>query len=69
MTNDFKYAPYTNSSHPDIKLWKIICGKQITTICKSEEYAIELTENLNKDKYFLLRGQTQKDRAKSFAFR
>ena len=69
MTNDFKYAPYTNSSNPDIKLWKIVYGKQITTICKSEEYAIELTENLNKDKYFLLRGQTQKDRAKSFAFR
>jgi hypothetical protein len=69
MTNDFKYAPYTNSSHPDIKLWKITCGKQITTICRSEEYAIELVEKLNVDKYFLLRGQTQKDRAKSFAFR
>ena len=68
MTNDFKYEPYKNSSHPEVPLWRIVCGKQTTTICRTEDYAIELVEKLNEDKYFLLRGQTQTDRAKSFVF-
>ena len=68
MTNDFRYVPYTNSSHPEVQLWHVMTGRTIVTTCRSEAAAQELIEELIRDRYFLMRGQTQKDRAKSYAF-
>ena len=68
MNNDFRYVSYKNSDSPDVELWHVMTGRTIVTTCRSEEAAIELVEELKHDKYFLMRGQTQLDRAKSFVF-
>tara|TARA_Y100000389_G_C17389070_1_gene478784 strand:+ start:563 stop:757 length:195 start_codon:yes stop_codon:yes gene_type:complete len=62
MTNDFKWKVHKDPARLGQELWQIVTGKTLVTICRSEEAAVEMCENLNNDRWFLDRGQTRKDR-------
>jgi hypothetical protein len=62
MIKNFTYKRHVRTTRPDLNLFKVICGQKLITICRSEEKAIEMCENLNNDFWFLDRGQTRKDR-------
>ena len=48
MTNDFKWKVHKDPARLGQELWQIVTGKTLVTICRSEEAAIEMCENLNK---------------------
>ena len=60
MTNDHKYNVHT--THAGVIQWRVKTGITLVTVCKDEPTAIAMCENLNKDKWHLLRGQTRKER-------
>lgn len=60
MTNDHKYSMHT--THAGTVQWHVKTGQQLVTVCKDEPAAIAMCANLNKDKWYLLRGQTRKER-------
>jgi hypothetical protein len=47
-------------------IWSILYGGTPFTNCRDYESAVELARQLNLDPYYLGRGQTQADRAKSW---
>jgi hypothetical protein len=62
MTNDFKWKKHADAGRPWVPLWHVISGQTLRTVCTSEEDAIKMCENLNKDRWHLDRGQTRQDR-------
>ena len=62
MTNDFKWNVHQDPARLNQKLWHVTSGQTLRTVCTSEEDAIKMCENLNKDRWHLDRGQTRQDR-------
>lgn len=60
MTNDHRY--HLHITHRGVEQWHVKTGHSLVTVCRNEDAAIEMCENLNKDKWFLQRGQTRKER-------
>jgi hypothetical protein len=64
VRNDFKVYEYRNAKQPDIEKWQIRTGliDLISTFNTLDE-ANRVAAELNKDPYYLERGNTQLDRA------
>ena len=68
IRNDFTVSEYIPQCEPTKIKWQIRCGGSLISIFNNEQIAHDTAKNLNIDPWFLERGQTQKDRAKSYIY-
>ena len=62
--NDFRVFTYVDTARPTVELWKVTLGgnganSTILTIAADEAEADRIAEELNKDPWYLDRGQTR----------
>jgi hypothetical protein len=57
--NDFKIRPNRQTNRTQVDLWDVFAGRELITTAQSEAEAQALADNLNRDPWFLDRGQTR----------
>ncbi len=64
VRNDYRVYPYYATANPDIEQWQVRSGvSDVITTCRDLDKAESIAAALNRDPYYLERGNTQKDRA------
>ena len=64
VRNDFRVYPFESTYHPDIEMWQVRTGG--TDVCITSRNFAEaerVAAALNRDPYYLERGNTQLDRS------
>ena len=61
VTNDFKVSEWT-TTYGEPRWRVMVGGTDVVSVCRSLEQAQTLAKNLNKDPWFLDKGNTRADR-------
>lgn len=56
---DFTIRPNNQTQRTQVDLWDVIVGRELVTTAQSEAEAQTIADALNKDPWFLDRGQTR----------
>lgn len=64
VRNDFRVYPYHSTSRPDLEQWQVKTGgSDVCLTSRNLAEATRIAAELNRDPYYLERGNTQMDRA------